>query len=440
MYKFIFVFFLHIISEQLIAQNINQVKLVHNEIGYYLLIDEEKFIVNGMNWDYVPIGTNTLNAKFWEKSDEVIRAGLASEMSLLKAMNVNAIRQYTGVPPRWIKYIYENYGIYTMLNHSFGRYGLLLNEEWVATTDYSQLDVQHQLLKEIEELVAEYKSTPGLLMYLLGNENNYGLFWSGSETEDFPEQQYAQAVVGEQRARPMYALMNKASQLIKKLDKNHPVAICNGDLMFIDIIAEECRDVDIFGTNSYRGVSFGDMFEVVSQKLKMPVLLTEFGSDAFDELCQEEHQSKQAYYMVENWREIYENVAGLGKAENALGGFTFQFSDGWWKYGFDDRVNERIHDLNASWSNGGYDFDYKVGKNNMNEEWFGICAKGPSEANGLYQLYPRAAYFALKIAHELNPYSQNITVASIKDHFGRIQIYEALLKSEKFRNQLVVEK
>jgi hypothetical protein len=29
--------------------------------------------------------------------------------------------------------------------------------------------------------------------------------------------------------------------------------------------------------------------------------------------------------------------------------------------------------------------------NNMNEEWFGICAKGPTNARGLYDLYPRAA-------------------------------------------------
>jgi hypothetical protein len=34
-----------------------------------------------------------------------------------------------------------------------------------------------------------------------------------------------------------------------------------------------------------------------------------------------------------------------------LSGFTFQFSDGWWKYG---KQNLDIHDNNASWFNGGY--------------------------------------------------------------------------------------
>ena len=32
----------------------------------------------------------------------------------------------------------------------------------------------------------------------------------------------------------------------------------------------------------------------------------------------------------------------------------------------------------------------------MNEEWFGICAKGATNINGVYKLYPRAAYYALK--------------------------------------------
>ena len=104
-------------------------------------------------------------------------------------MNVNVIRQYTGVPAKWIQYIYENYGIYTMLNHSFGRYGLTLDGVWTPVTIYSEPRTQEYLLSEVDNLVKEYKNTPGLLMYLLGNENNYGLFWAGAETESFPDEE-----------------------------------------------------------------------------------------------------------------------------------------------------------------------------------------------------------------------------------------------------------
>ena len=138
----------------------------------------------------------------------------------------------------------------------------------------------------------------------------------------------------------MYKLMNDAAKM-KAIDSSHPVAICNGDVLFIDIIAEECKDVDIYGTNTYRGVSFGDMFQVVKDKLNKPIMFTEFGADAFNAMSNAEDQESQAYYMVGNWKEIYENAAGVGKAGNSIGGFTFQFSDGWWKFGFDDRKNAR---------------------------------------------------------------------------------------------------
>jgi hypothetical protein len=142
-----------------------------------------------------------------------------------------------------------------------------------------------------------------------------------------------------------------------------------------------------------------------------PVLITEFGSDAFNAITMEEAQREQAIYNVANWREIYENAAGLGKAENSIGGFTFQFSDGWWKYGQTKDLN--VHNTNASWENGGYEFDHSPGENNMNEEWFGICAKGPTNAMGYYELFPRAAYYALKEAHKLDPYAEGTTLSSI---------------------------
>jgi hypothetical protein len=416
------------ITSSIIAQA-SKVEVQSNNNGDKLVVNGKDFMINGMNWDYIPIGTNTVDAAFWEKSDDVIKEGLDHEMSLLKNMGVNVIRQYTGVPARWIQYIYENYGIYTMLNHSFGRYGLTLDGVWTPVTIYDDPVTAEHLMEEVNNLAKEYKDTPGLLLYLLGNENNYGLFWQGAETEDFPDDDKEKEFIGESRGRPMYRLMNEAAKAMKAIDSSHPVAICNGDVLFIDIIAEECKDVDIFGTNTYRGASFTDMFDVVKEKLNMPLMFTEFGADAFNAKENREDQKAQAYYMVNNWKEIYENAAGLGKVGNSIGGFTFQFSDGWWKYGFDDRENADVHDNNASWANGGYAIDLVPGQNNMNEEWFGICAKGPTSPRGLYQLYPRAAYYALKEAHSLNPYEEGVTGEFVTNYFNNIQIMDAVLRA-----------
>jgi len=402
------------------------VKVVDKEGGQVLQVNGKDFMVNGMNWDYFPRGTN-YNYSLWNQPDDIIKAALDAEMGLLKNMGVNTIRLYTGIQPKWIKYIYENYGIYTMLNHSFGRYGLTLDGVWTPVTKYDDPATMELLLEETRALAENYKGTPGLLLYLLGNENNYGLFWAGAETEDFPEGEEQKQAVGEARGRPMYKLMNQAAKMMKTIDGNAPVAICNGDVLFLDIIAEECPDVDIYGTNMYRGKSFGNAFEVIKQVYGKPVLFTEFGADAFNAIENQEDQKSQAFYMVNNWKDIYQNAAGLGKAGNSIGGFTFQFSDGWWKYG--QTKNLDVHDSNASWSNPGYGRDHQEGNNNMNEEWFGVCAKGPTNSRGLYELYPRAAYYALKEAHKMNPYTDGVDAKFVDNYFNNISLMDAVLKA-----------
>jgi hypothetical protein len=399
-----------------------QVTVDKADDGFRLIVNNEPFMVNGMNWDYFPIGTN-YNYSLWNQPDDFIRIALDNEMGLLRNMGVNAIRVYTGIPARWITYIYEKYGIYTMLNHSFGRYGLTLDGAWIPNTEYSDERTRELLLREVTELVKEYKDTPGLLLYLLGNENNYGLFWGGAETEDIPVVDRTSTI----RARAMYKLFNEAAVAMKEISTNHPIALCNGDLLFMDIIVEECPDVDIFGTNMYRGISFGDAFQRVKDEYNKPIMFMEFGADAFNAISLEEDQYSQAYYMKGNWKEIYENAAGLGKAGNSLGGFTFQFSDGWWKFG--QTKNLDVHDTNASWENGGYYRDHIEGRNNMNEEWFGVCAKGQTNARGHYELYPRAAYYTLREVHRLNPYDEGVTVNFINNYFNSIELMDAVLRA-----------
>jgi hypothetical protein len=399
-----------------------QVTVSKADQGFKLLVNQQPFIINGMNWDYFPIGTN-YNYSIWKQPEKVIKEALDQEMSLLKNMGVNTIRVYTGIPKNWIQYIYENYGIYTMLNHSFGRYGLTINGGWAPNTNYADPRVRELLLKEVNEMVNEYKNTPGLLLYLLGNENNYGLFWEGAETENIPKEERKST----QKALPMYKLFNEAAALMKKADPLHPISLCNGDLLFLDIIVKECPSIDILGTNMYRGVSFGDAFERVKNEYGRPILFTEFGSDAFNAISNEEDQKSQAFYLEGNWKEIYANAAGLGKSGNSIGGFTFQFSDGWWKFGQTSGLDE--HDSNASWSNGGYFHDYNKGDNNMNEEWFGICAKGPTNSSGNYTLYPRAAYYTLQKAHQFNPYEPGASAASLNSLFGGINLMDSQLKA-----------
>lgn len=421
-FSFLFLFFISANAQQ------NKVFVKKSDKGYVLKANGKSIFIKGMNWDYFPIGTN-YSYSLWQQPNDVIKAALDYEMNLLKKMGVNTIRQYTGVPVKWVNYIYTKYGIYTVLNHSFGRYGLTLNNKWEANTDYSNPLVKDILLKEVKEMMVQYRNVPGILMFLLGNENNYGLFWQGAETENIPVEERKSTIA----ATHLYKLFNEAALAMQAIDRSRPVAICNGDLMYLDIIARECTDVDVLGVNIYRGLSFGDAFEKAKKGYNKPVMFTEFGADAFNTLTNTEDQESQSRCLVSNWKEIYKNAAGQGKAENCIGGFTFQFSDGWWKSG--QTINLDKHDVSASWSNGGYQNDYKKGENNMNEEWFGICAKGATNDKGVYELFPRAAYYALKKIRRFDPYSKSVKVKkNYKEiHSGSI----SPLNSEKESNVLM---
>lgn len=405
----------------------NRIWVEESVDGWRLLVNGEPLMVNGMNWDYFPIGTN-YEYVIWEESDDFIRKALDYEMGLLKDMGVNAIRVYTGIPQRWIEYIYNEFGIYTMLNHSFGRYGLMLDGEWVGNTEYSDPRVIEVLMDEVTQLAQEYKDTKGLLLYLLGNENNYGLFWGGAETEDVPVVDRRSTI----RARHMYRLFNQAAVAMKEIDPDRPVAFANGDLLFLDIIVEELQDIDIFGTNVYRGVSFTDLYDRVKAEYGKPVLLTEFGADAYNAKEEREDQLCQAYYKHGNWMEIYKYAAGMGDTGNSIGGFTFQSSDGWWKYGQTEDLD--VHNTEASWANGAYQCDYVEGENNMNEEWFGIMAKGQTNESGHYNLYPRAAYYVIKQAHKFDPYSPGANQETLREFFENISLTEAYEQARKHGN------
>ena len=407
------------------------IRVVADESGARLQVGGQEFMVYGMNWDYIPIGQN-YSWNLWAQSDDVIEAALAREMPLLKGMGVNAIRQYAGVPPRWVRYIYERYGIYTVVNHTVGRYGFTLDGVWHPSIDYSDPRMRAALKAEVVALVDQFRGVPGVLMWLLGNENNYGLSWTSTEIQALPQGERDTA-----RARYLYSLFGEVIDVVKQHDPGIPVAMANGDVQYIDLIAQECKGLDVFGTNVYRGISARDLFQVVRDKLGIPVMFTEFGADAFNARQMREDQVAQARYLLGQWREIYEQSSGKGLVGNAVGGFIFQWSDGWWKFGQESRLD--IHDTNASWPNGGYPEDFVQGENNMNEEWWGICAKGYPDGRGLFDVHPRAAYYALRRAFALPAYAPGTDLAAIRAHFAAVDPVVAGLEARGDQASLVTQ-
>jgi beta-galactosidase len=391
--------------------NTPHVQVQHDERGWKLVVDGRDFFVYGMNWGYQPIGTN-YSYSLWVQPDSVVEEALRRDMSLLRDMGVNAIRQFADIPPKWIEWIYKNYGIYVVLNPLMGRYGIDVNGAFVANVDYSSPSQRKAILAQLRAAVERYRNTPGVLMWMLGNENNYGLAWTSFEIGNLP------GSADDKRAVSLYSLFGEAITLIKARDTDHPVSLVNGDAAYIDLIARYCRGLDIFGANVYRGPSARDLFDVVKQKLGLPVMFTEFGADAFNAKSGHEDAAAQADIELEQWHELYDQSWGKGRAGNAIGGFIFQWTDGWWKVGQEKNLD--VHDTIATWSNAAYAYDYSPGENNMNEEWFGITALGMPDARGLYHVRPRIAYYVLQQAFKLDPYAPDMTRERIDAHFAAI--------------------
>jgi len=386
------------------------VTVVKDAEGAKLQVDGRDFMVKGVVWGYGPIGTN-YSYSLWKQPRPFIEKVLASQMSMLKRAGINAIRPFDVPPPEWVRYIYERYGIYTAISHMMGRYGIDRDGVWIAHVNYADPGIRGFILADLQKTFAKYVGVPGVLMWLLGNENNYGLTWTTFAAADFPGER------DDARAIALYSLMSEGAQLVKRLDSAHPVALVNGDLNYIDIIARYKQGLDIFGTNQYRGRSVGTMYEEVKQKLGIPVLYTEFGSDCFNTITGREDALSAASFLRSQWLEIYEQSHGKGRVGTALGGFIFEWTDTWWKVGQD--YNLDVHDTTATWSHPPY-YDYVEGEKNMNEEWWGITALTPSDASGFYEPRPRTAYYMLVDVFKLDPYAEGTSLETIRSHFAGI--------------------
>jgi hypothetical protein len=248
-------------------------------------------------------------------------------------------------------------------------------------------------------MVKEYKDEPGILMWILGNENNYSCIgtvnpWSTDEIDREPDPQKQKAM----RAQIYYSYVNDITRQIHEIDREHPVALGNGELVGLNFANEYARDVDLVACIIYRGKTFGNMFKSLRATFDKPVLLSEFGADAYDAFLKKEDQNMQAFFLELQWHQIYENLAGNKEgAGNCLGGTIFEWSDEWWKHSQDNPDSWAIHDTESNWTNGSYYFDIRAeGNKNMNEEWFGIVALSEELESGINKRVPRKAYYVIK--------------------------------------------
>jgi hypothetical protein len=355
-----------------------EVQLVQYDNGHWqMVVRGEPYIIKGITYSPTKIGQspdkNTLVSWMYEDNnknglpdgpyDSWIDSNrnnvqdadepIVGDFKLLSELGVNTIREYhhaIRTNKELLRRLYKDYGIRVMMGNYLGKYTFGSGATWFEGTDYENPEHQQNMLESVRQMVMEHKDEPYILLWLLGNENNYGV-----------------ASNADQKPEAYFRFVNEVAKLIKSIDPNHPVALCNGDILYLDMYAKYAPDVDIFAANVYRGdYGFGAFWEQVKDATDKPTFITEYGCPAYARhMSLLEGEEAQAEYHKGNWLDIEANLAGqVNGAGNALGGVVFEWMDEWWKNYepfYHDRNSEAIGPFP-----GGYYY----------EEWFGIISQG----------------------------------------------------------------
>ncbi|MBI5585757.1 MAG: fibronectin type III domain-containing protein, partial [Deltaproteobacteria bacterium] len=282
--------------------------------GKQLLVNGTPFTVKGVVYTPVPIGEDpNLAPPYGDYFTEPYGALYERDIPLLRALGANTLRLY-----HWEKTADHfdfldrafNGGvdpIYIIAGYWIDR-GLDLNP-------HSPANVREQLKADFREMVAAHKTHPAILMWSVGHNLNQ----DGASTDQLSQ---------------VFSLINEMAEAAQAEEGTlaHPVTTALADQDLAATIAgfeNAVPALNVWGANVYRGKSFGSLFNELEPITQKPLLLMEYGIDAFDQTRGDEYEkigtSVQADYAETLWKEI------AAHGQTCVGGTILSYSDEWWK-------------------------------------------------------------------------------------------------------------
>lgn len=299
--------------------------------GRQVLVDGKPIHLKGVAWNPIPQGgRHPQNLDF--------ASVVAQDAELLARAGVNIVRTYEPITDLVV--------LDKLWEHKI----------WVMNGLYNWGGAS---VDSVIGKVNSVKHHPALLMWSIGNEWNFNGLYVGMA--------YWDAV----------ARLREVAKKVKSLDQEHPVACIYGEIGGIHDVAEHMPEVDVWGINAYRGISFGGLFDDYKGLMTKPLFLGEYGADAYNALAGSEDQESQAKATKALTEEIVEHSSITGGV--CIGGFVFEFADEWWK---DGAGSPAVHDVGGVAPGGGPYPDMT-----FNEEWWGLVGIDRT---------PRKAYWALR--------------------------------------------
>lgn len=303
------------------------------------------FQVRGVAYSPAPIGS-------WGPVPDPVHD---RSLSMISGMNANTVRTYSGASP----YLLEKAAAHNIR---------VIVGYWVPLElDLSVQATRDEIIKNFQSVVLQLKSYPAVLMWNLGNEQNY------STSPNNGNSPYWYTLVQE---------LAVAAYLVEG-DSYHPVCASNGGLFNIGSLPLRADDssltyMDLWGANIYEW-DFSAVFGAFRQRTGKSIVVTEFGIDALDNRTKIEYEVVQAQFDSTNWVDI------AAAQDVCVGATVFEFTDEWWKDG-----DPLTHDY------GGYPTS-RHPDGYSNEEWWGVIAVTPDADNdGQDEWRARPVYYVLK--------------------------------------------
>ncbi|HUE86142.1 MAG TPA: interleukin-like EMT inducer domain-containing protein [Vicinamibacterales bacterium] len=275
---------------------------------------EVPYVIRGVFWSPASPSTNTSPS---DRNNAHVRRQefgqwFETDIPLMAAMNVNTVR--IPIDPGFDP-VLGPIGL-AVLDELY-RHGIMV----IMTVD----DAINSAAR-IVSAVNFYKDHPAILMWSIGSEWNINRYFGAYPTVQ------AAAVATEASA-----------SLIKRLDRNHPVATSYGDMdpNLPGFVNTTIPSVDLWSLNVYRGNTFdnasGSVFGQWTAISNKPMFIGEFGVDAFHGRCLSNpptgsvNAAEQVAWTIDLWNDIARNLSAVDHTLAALGGTVFEWNDEWWK-------------------------------------------------------------------------------------------------------------
>lgn len=254
--------------------------------------------------------------------------GRAYKLGLLKSIGGNSIRTWSVGDGRILDAA-EAHGLTVALCLDVGRQRLGF--------DYSDKAAVARQLERFRQQVLKYRNHPALLVWIIGNELNYG------------------------STNPrVWNAVNDISKMIHRLDPNHPTttALAGIGADNYEAIRERAPDLDFLSVQLYGGLHWLPS-QVKKIGVRMPIMVTEWGTIGHWETPKtswgapiEINSSEKALRYLNGYEQVIKPMAGEVIGSYAfLWGHKLERTPTWYgMFAPDGSVTQVIDDLAYAWT------------------------------------------------------------------------------------------